>query len=111
MMSLLVQIRESNVSTFSRTYDDRVRSGVCARKPRRRSLTMQKNGFYLTYDSEAARLAGEAAQTLCIFYLEEEQEEDAAGASITCTYRRAKGLKCDVSCSAKREPGGEDEVN
>lgn len=70
-----------------------------------------KNGFYLTYDSETALLAGQAEQTLCIFYLEEEQEEDAAGASITCTYLSAKGLKRDVSCSARLEPGREDQVN
>ena len=41
-----------------------------------------KNEFYLTYDSEKALLAGDAARSHCIFYLEEEQEEDGASTSI-----------------------------
>jgi hypothetical protein len=40
-----------------------------------------KNEFYLTYDSQTAPLAGEAARTICVFYLEEEQEEDGISAS------------------------------
>jgi hypothetical protein len=48
-----------------------------------------KNEFYLTYDSQTALLAGEAARTICIFYLEEEQEEDGISASIACTFKPA----------------------
>lgn len=45
-----------------------------------------KNEFYLTYDSEKALLAGDAARSHCIFYLEEEQEEDGASASIAWSF-------------------------
>lgn len=51
-----------------------------------------KNEFYLTYDSEKALLAGDAAQTRCIFYLEEEQEEDGASASIAWSFPNREQL-------------------
>jgi hypothetical protein len=51
-----------------------------------------KNDFYLTYDSQTAELAGEAAWTLWIFYLEEEQEEDRAIVSFACTFRTSRSF-------------------
>ena len=41
----LCQMRWAKVSTFWRTYDVSIRSGACARKPRRRTGTMQKKEF------------------------------------------------------------------
>jgi hypothetical protein len=51
-----------------------------------------KNEFYLTYDSEAALLAGETARTLCIFNLEEEQEEAGINASICMHFQNRDGF-------------------
>jgi hypothetical protein len=51
-----------------------------------------KNEFYLTYDSQTALLADEAARTLCIFYLEEEQEEDGISASICMHFQNREAF-------------------
>jgi hypothetical protein len=51
-----------------------------------------KNEFYLTYDSGKALLAGDGARTRCIFYLEEEQEEDGASASIAWSFPNREQL-------------------
>ena len=52
----------------------------------------EKNEFYLTYDSEKALLASVEARSRCIFYLEEEQEEDGASASIAWSFPNREQL-------------------